>query len=102
MVHACENKLKITTALFAFYSNKSYSEAKEYVDNIFMNKKQIALDTVTDLAADFLYYDRKDDDELSREDIKNLLKSKELTKKEIKEHFSKAIDEALEVHGVMD
>jgi hypothetical protein len=30
-----ENKLKITTALFAFYSGKSYSESENYIDNIF-------------------------------------------------------------------
>lgn len=59
-------------------------------------KKQLALDTITDLVADFLYYDRKNDDELSRENIKTLLESKELTKEEIKEHFNKALDEALE------
>jgi hypothetical protein len=65
-------------------------------------KKQIALDTITDLAGDFLYYDRKDDDELSRDDIKNLIKNNELTREEIKKHFNKALDEALKTHRIMD
>jgi hypothetical protein len=29
------NKLKIATALFAFYASKSYSEANNYINNIF-------------------------------------------------------------------
>lgn len=30
-----ESKLKITTALFAFYSNQSYSDANNYINSIF-------------------------------------------------------------------
>lgn len=31
----CESKLRITTALFAFYSDRSYTSAKDYIDSIF-------------------------------------------------------------------
>lgn len=35
--------------------------------------KEKILDTIEDLCADFLYYDRKEDSELSSEDIKNAI-----------------------------
>lgn len=52
-----------------------------------MNKKEIILNTVKDLIADFLWYDRKEDEDLGRGEIEALVKSGELTVDEIVEQF---------------
>jgi len=49
--------------------------------------RQIILDTVSDLAADLLYYDRKDDEELPRGAIEAAVARGEITVDEIVEHF---------------
>lgn len=49
--------------------------------------KQVILDTVSDLVADFYYYDRKEDEELPRGAIEAAIISGEITVDEIVEHF---------------
>jgi hypothetical protein len=49
--------------------------------------KQIILDTVSDLVADFLYYGRKEDELLPRGVIEAAVTSGQITVDEIVEHF---------------
>jgi hypothetical protein len=49
---------------------------------------EYVLDTVTDLVSSFLYYDRKDDEELPRGRIDELLESGELTVQAMVERFA--------------
>lgn len=58
-------------------------------------KKELALGSIDDLVADFAYYDRKDDDELSVDDMVDLIKSGELTQKEIIARFADAVEKWL-------
>lgn len=49
--------------------------------------KNIILDTVKDLCSDFLYYDRKEDEELSQKQLYNSILKNEITIDEIVEEF---------------
>ena len=55
--------------------------------------KQTILNTVDDLVSDFLYYDRKEDEELSSEELSNSLKDGIITIDEIVEQFSTRLRE---------
>jgi len=57
--------------------------------------KQQILDTITDLCSNFLYYDRKEDEDLSAEDIKDAVKSGEITIDEMVEEFRKHLKNSL-------
>lgn len=57
---------------------------------------QIILDTVSDLVADFTYYDRKEDHELPRGAIEGAIARGEITVDEIVEHFRARLVEAVE------
>jgi len=56
-----------------------------------LSKKEQALIIVPDLTADYLYYNRKEDEELSVSDIENLFNSGELTVDEVVEVFKEAL-----------
>jgi hypothetical protein len=60
-----------------------------------MTKKQTALAAAEDLAASFLWYDRKEDPELTRDDLWALIRSGELTVAEIVAKFEKGLREAV-------
>ncbi|MCP4665172.1 MAG: hypothetical protein GY849_02305 [Deltaproteobacteria bacterium] len=60
-------------------------------------KKQIILDTVEDLVSSFLYYDRKDDENLERGEIQKAITEKQITIDEIISHFSKNLKSSLSV-----
>ena len=51
--------------------------------------KQKILDTIQDLASSFLYYDRKEDEELSIEDLNGAVKNGEITIDEMVAEFKK-------------
>ena len=53
--------------------------------------RRTILDTVDDLASSFLYYDRKEDDELPTGAIEIALDSGEITIEEIVDRFRKSI-----------
>jgi hypothetical protein len=55
------------------------------------NKKQIILGTISDLCIDFLYYDRKEDENLSPEQLEEAIKSGVITIDEIVEQFRKRL-----------
>lgn len=44
-----------------------------------MERKQLIVNTISDLCMDFLYYDRKEDDELTQNDLIEAVKNKEIT-----------------------
>lgn len=52
-----------------------------------MSRKQIILDSVGDLAGAFLYYDRKEDEDLPRGAIQEAIANGEITKQEIVDKF---------------
>ena len=54
-------------------------------------RRKTILATVSDLVSDFLYYDRKEDDDLSRGDIEAAIKAGEITAAEIIEKFAKSL-----------
>lgn len=49
--------------------------------------KETILNTVSDLVSNFTYYDRKNDEDLTEEDLDKAIKSGEITLKEISEYF---------------
>lgn len=57
--------------------------------------RQIILDTVTDLAADFAHYDRKEDEELPRGAIEAAVQQGEISIDEIVTHFRSELVKAL-------
>ena len=53
--------------------------------------KNLILITVDDLVADFLYYDRKEDEELPQEAIYKAIKGGDITEDEIVERFRQSL-----------
>lgn len=51
-------------------------------------RKEIILITASDLAANFMFYDRKEDEDLGRGEIEDAIKSGEITEAEIVNAFS--------------
>jgi hypothetical protein len=60
-----------------------------------VNRRQTILNTVEDLVTDFLYYDRKDDDDLPREAIEEAISAGEITEAEIVAHFAEHLQAGL-------
>lgn len=60
-----------------------------------MSRKQLILDNVEDLVSDFLYYDRKEDEELPRGSVEEAIKLGEISSQEIIDHFSKKLEKSL-------
>lgn len=58
------------------------------------SKKQNIIDTVSDLVGSFVYYDRKEDEDLSPEDLASCVKSGEITIDEIVEQFRTELQNA--------
>lgn len=52
-------------------------------------RREIVLDTVEDLVRDFLYYDRKEDEDLPRDEIEAAIEAGEITADEIVEAFKR-------------
>jgi hypothetical protein len=64
-------------------------------------KRLLFLANVTDLVSSLLYYDRKEDEELTRDDVEVLLESGRITIKEIVEMFEKTLTQKCEENFVM-
>ena len=56
-----------------------------------MNKKEIILNTIEDLCSDFLYYDRKGDEDLTMDELNNAVKKNEITVKEMVDKFEECL-----------
>jgi hypothetical protein len=54
--------------------------------------KQTILDTISDLCSDFLYYDRKEDEQLSMEQLNKAVKTGEITIDEMVAEFKKHLE----------
>jgi len=54
--------------------------------------KQTILDTISDLCSDFLYYDRKEDEDLTMEQLNEAVKQGEITIDEMVEEFRKHLE----------
>ena len=59
--------------------------------------KQIILDTASDLMANFLYYDRKEDEDLPIGVIEQTIRDGEITVDEIVSIFRQGIEESIEI-----
>jgi hypothetical protein len=57
--------------------------------------KQLILGTVEDMVADFLYYDRKEDEDLPRGAIEEAVAGGQITIDEIVSQFRQSLEEAL-------
>ncbi|RDJ35118.1 MAG: hypothetical protein DWQ19_09800 [Crenarchaeota archaeon] len=62
-----------------------------------MSKKEYALNVVEDLVANYLFYDRKEDEDLSRDDMEQLKSSGELTIQEVVDRFKEALEKGWDV-----
>lgn len=60
-------------------------------DEIKVELRNTIFDIVEDLVTDFLYYDRKDDDEIGVEELDGAIKSGIITVEEIIAHFTKKL-----------
>jgi hypothetical protein len=58
-----------------------------------MTKKEHAIAAIQDLASDYFYYDRKEDEDLTRDDLVELAMSNSLTIEEALEAFGAALRE---------
>lgn len=56
-------------------------------------KREIILATVSDMVADFVYYDRKEDIDLSMDDLNQAIKTGEITVDEICDRFKELLKE---------
>jgi hypothetical protein len=54
--------------------------------------KQTILDTISDLCSDFLYYDRKEDEDLTMEQLDEAVKNGEITIDEMVAEFRKNLE----------
>lgn len=55
-------------------------------------KKQLLISEVSDMIGNLLYWNRKNYKDLSLNDVDELIENKEITKEDIKQHFSKNLD----------
>ena len=60
------------------------------------DKKELLKNALTDLVSKFLYYDRKEDEELTIEDVENLINTELISKQELISLF----DELLTNNGL--
>ena len=60
------------------------------------DKKELLKNALTDLVSNFLYYDRKEDEELTIEDVENLIDTESISKQELINLF----DELLTNNGL--
>jgi hypothetical protein len=61
-----------------------------------MSRRDLILGTIDDLVGDFLYYDRKGDEDLPRGAIQEAIEAGEITAAEIAEQFTTAVTAGLE------
>ena len=64
-----------------------------------MSKKQLILDSVKDLVSDLMFYDRKEDEDLSVKDIEESFKSGEVTISEVVEIFRIQLTNEIDLGG---
>jgi len=62
-----------------------------------MNTRELIIANVQDLVADFLYYDRKEDEELGRGDIEKAILEGIIKESEIADIFKKELHSGLEL-----
>ena len=60
-----------------------------------LRTKTLILGNVADLVSDFLYYDRKEDEDLPKGAIELAIENGEITVDEIVEHFRKSLEDNL-------
>ena len=65
-----------------------------------MSRKEHILDTINDLCSDFLYYDRKEDEELGKGEIEEAVENEEITVEEIISKFEEVLYEHFDVERI--
>jgi hypothetical protein len=61
-------------------------------------KYLLFLESVEDLVNNLLYYDRKEDEELTKDDVENLLESGKITIEEVTDHFKLCLKDTCKVN----
>jgi hypothetical protein len=69
-----------------------WSEEEEEQEGKRNEMKQTILDTISDLCSDFLYYDRKEDEDLTMEQLNEAVKNGEITIDEMVAEFRKHLE----------
>lgn len=64
------------------------------MENEELEISDVVLSTVEDLCQDFLYYDRKSDEELSYDRLRKAVESGEITINEMVEEFRRGLEES--------
>lgn len=62
-----------------------------------MPKRDLVFDTIDDLVSNFLYYDRKEDEELNVEEINLIFQSGAVTIEEAVDYFRQALTKGLDL-----
>ena len=62
-----------------------------------MATKDQVLTAIQDLVADFLYYDRKEDEDLPMDEIERLVEEGELSIDEMVDEFQRALEDGLDM-----
>jgi superfamily I DNA and RNA helicase len=61
-------------------------------DSCLKEMKQIVLNAISDLSSDFLYYDRKEDEDLTAEQLNEAVRNGEITIEEMVQEFRKHLE----------
>jgi hypothetical protein len=61
-----------------------------------MNKKELILNAIDDLASNFLYYDRKEDEDLENGDIETAVETNVITIDEMVNHFKTHLENTIQ------
>lgn len=59
-----------------------------------MDTKENILDTIDDLCSDFVYYDRKEDEELTAQQLKDAVEKRVITIKDMVDRFEACLKDA--------
>ena len=65
-----------------------------------MNAREVIFNTISDLVGNFLYYDRKEDEQLNIGDIEKAIKNKEISVEDIIEQFEVELTKGLNLKGL--
>ena len=87
-------------AVKALNNFTEYVEAKAEEEEIAKTKKEYLMEAVDDLVVNLVYYDRKEDEDLSRVDVDEMFKSGDITVEEVIVTFSKELNKYCEILGV--
>lgn len=90
-----ENKTSYQNIYSAILPNRCYVLGGFSAPKKYKNMKELILNKIENLCSDFLYYDRKEDEDLSYEQLKGAVLSGEITIDEMVDKFRKHLEDTL-------